>query len=424
MATSDSTVMSAAERDAYRPTATLLAVVAAALSIAAIGLYIGPLRFLRHGGVPWVDFLPATFGFWDTQPLSSHLFLAFQNTEQIAQGHAYTSYSPFWLLLLYAFLKPLHWLGIPYERSQVALCIPHLAVILLLLATHLRHFRSRGLIPFVTPEHFRLFVATLAVAGVVSAPTFWIPFFRFNPEQYFFLPALAFCHFAAADYRGTLDARTGFAVLLAIALLAPLFTPFATLSWLVLWELRSPPQSQRNRGRLRWLGMITAIGILVFLLPRAIVHLTAFTGTGSGFRFRSGLDGSQQYFSSMIQAVLAPSYAPGRPWHVFQWPFAALVAIGAGAAISREQAARMLRQLFICCVPVLWTVIVFPQWVSIHPYFFDFHFAFGSAFCLAFWMQQPELGGWMAAPAPRLAVLMAGAALLVTNLIDLARTAY
>jgi len=84
----------------------------------------------------------------------------------------------------------------------------------------------------------------------------------------------------------------------------------------------------------------------------------------------------------------------------------------------------MLRQLFICCTPVLWTVIVFPQWVSIHPYFFDFHFAFGAAFCLAFWMQQPELNGWVAAPAIRLAVLMTCAALLVTNLIDLARSAY
>jgi hypothetical protein len=51
----------------------------------------------------------------------------------------------------------------------------------------------------------------------------------------------------------------------------------------------------------------------------------------------------------------------------------------------------------------------------------DFYIAFGAAFCLAFWVQRPELEAWSAAPALRLAILMAFAALVMTNLIDLGR---
>jgi len=81
----------------------------------------------------------------------------------------------------------------------------------------------------------------------------------------------------------------------------------------------------------------------------------------------------------------------------------------------------MLRQLFISWVPLLWLVIVFPQLVSIHPYFCDLHISLGAAFCLISWLQWPELQAWVGRPALRLAILMACAALLMTNLIDLAR---
>lgn len=81
----------------------------------------------------------------------------------------------------------------------------------------------------------------------------------------------------------------------------------------------------------------------------------------------------------------------------------------------------MGRQLFISWVPLLWMIVVFPQLVSVHPYYFDLHITLGAAFCLVFWLQQPDLGQWVASPALRLAILLACGALLMTNLIDLAR---
>ena len=125
----------------------------------------------------------------------------------------------------------------------------------------------------------------------------------------------------------------------------------------------------------------------------------------------------------MVQAVLAPSYPPGRPWQLFHWPILALAAVAITAARSRSIAARMLRQLFICWVPLFWMVALFPQLVSIHPYCFDLHLALGSAVCLAFWLQRPEIDGWVRSPPLRLAVVITLVALLMTNLIDLARVA-
>jgi hypothetical protein len=414
----------AIERQGCDSVRVLVAVLLVGSAIAALGLYIGPLRFLRHGGSPWTNILPATFAVWESRPFTSHFLLAFQTPETVAQGQAYTSYSPFWLVLLYAFLRPLNLLGVAYEQGQIALSLPHGALILALLAVHLRRLQEYSLAAMDHLQRFQLVIAAVAVTSVLTLPSFWVPFFRFNPEQYFFLPALAFCHLAAADYRSALHPRRGLALLLGLALVAPLFAPFAAVSWWVLWELPSNRRSQPSRHTLLWLLAITVSGTVTFLLPRMMVHLTEFSATGSGFFFRSGLDGSQEYFSSMLQAVWAPSYAPGRPWQLFQWPIAALAAIGATATVSLGLATRMLRQLFVSWIPFLWALIIFPQWVSIHPYFFDFHVAFGAAFCLAFWAQRPELDYWLKSPAVRLAVLMAGVALVMTNAIDLARAAH
>jgi hypothetical protein len=411
------------EREEPHRTSGLLLVLAAAIALTVVGLWIGPLRFLRRGGAPWVNTLPTTFRLWEARPWREHFFLAFLTPADVAQGRAYIHYAQPWLLVLYAFLLPLRWVGIPYERSQVAVCVPYAAVILVLVATHLRSIGGLGLRPAGSRQQLRLVVIALAIGGLLTLPSFWIPFFRFNPEQYFFVPALAFCHLAAADYRGMIRGRSTYLALLAIALFAPLFTPFAVLSWLILWEVRplGADRSAVSRRRMQWLGSIALIGVATFLLPGLVAHMTPFSGGGSDFRFRSGLDGSQEYFTSMIQAVWTPSYPPGRAWYLFQWPATAIAAIGATAVTSTRVAAKMLRQLFISWIPFLWAVIIFPQAVSIHPYFFDFHLTVGAAFCLAFWIQLPELQDWVSRPAVRLAILMAFAALLMTNLIDLAR---
>jgi hypothetical protein len=404
-------------------TMALLAVLAVALVILGVGLYLGPRVFLDRGGAPWTAILPTTFAAWESRAPGEHLFLAFITPEDLAAGKAYDHYPQPLLFFYYLCLQPFRWLGIPYERSYVWLSLPQLAVILLLLGVHLRDRRPLVLWPARALPLLRWGVLVVAVAAVVTLPSFWVTCFRFVSEGSSFLPALAFCHLAAADYRGTLRGRDAVWTLVPIALFAPVFTPFLTASWLLLWGIGSDQREPIDWRGIGGLAAVTALGGIVLALPTVLGHLGSMINLGSGVRFRSGLDGSEQYFTSMAQALWAPSYAPGRPWQLWQWPIAAFAAIAATTVQSRALAARMVRQLFLSWVPLLWLVIVFPQLVSIHPYYTDFHIAFGAAFCLAFWLPRPEFEGWSAAPALRLAILMVFSALLMTNLIDLARLA-
>jgi hypothetical protein len=274
--------------------------------------------------------------------------------------------------------------------------------------------------PMLSRQHVRLAAIALAVAGVFTLPSFWVALVRFNPEQYYFVPALAFCHLAALDARGAIGVRSSWIALGAIALLAPVFAPFAILSWLVMWSV-APDSGREDWSTIARLTVLAITAIAMFALPALLARLTTYTLVDGGIGFRSGLDGSQEHFTSMLQAVFAPSYPPGRAWFVWPWPVAALVAIGVAAVQAPALAAGMLRQLFVCWLPFLWMVVCFPQLVSIHPYQFDFHLCLGAALSVVLWLQRPDLQGWTTAPAARLAILIALTGLLMTNLIDLAR---
>lgn len=389
-----------------------------------LGGFLGPVRYTAAGGMPWVDNIPVAFDFWEANPLSRHWFLGFDTSARHIDptDKAYTHIAQPWLIGSYLFLKPFTWFGIPFRRSQAWLCLPQFAAIVALVLFHLRHVGSVGLAPFDPRQLIRLAATGLAVAVLFTLPAFWVPFFRFNPESYFFLPALAFCHLAAVDRNGAPGTVHALATLVPLALFAPLFAPFAALSWIVLWEVpAADAPSLPSRRRMGWIVTIGVLGVIVFLLPEICARVAAIPRVGSGFSFRSGLNGSQQHFTSMVQAVVAPSYGQGRPWQILHWPVVAVLCVALCAMDRSGVAGRMSRQLFISCVPYMWMVIVFPQMTSIHPYLLDAHVAFAVAFAFAVWVQDPEHDGWVDQPALRLAVLMGLVALLMTNFLDLAR---
>ncbi len=404
--------------DARRSRGGLYVALGLALLVATGGVMLGPIRYLRHGGGPWVHILPLTFAFWEQHPVGEHWFLSFFDADALAGGRAYPHYTAPWLWSLYLLLQPAHWAGTSYEAAQPWLCLPQFAVIVLLLGAHLRDVGSVPWRTVISAAQVRLVAIVLAVACVMTLPSFWVPFFRFNPEQIWFVPALACCHLGAADYRRDVGRWSDWTALIAIALFAPMFAPFAIATWVLLWTVDETPGAARRRQLVR-LVLIGALAAVAFLLPGRLVHLTGFAAGGSSFWYRSGLDGSQQYFSSMIQAIAAPSYP--RPWQLGQWPATALAAVVIAAFHSPALSVRMLRQLLICWLPVLWTVTVFPQLVSIHPYSFDLSIALGSAFSLAFWLQLESLAGWTRSGILRLAVFLVLTGLLMTNLLDLAR---
>ena len=396
-------------------------VIGGALAVLAVGFYLGPRPYLANGGGPWADVLATTFRIWDSHPPGEHFFLTFRSPEHFATGRAYPHAPQPWMFFLYLCLQPWRWLGASYENAQIAASVPQFALILLLLVASLSRGARFDRSPLRAVPAFRLVVLTLAAAGVVTLPAFWVPFFRFNPDHWYLLPAFSFAYLAVVDAHREMRGRDAVIAIVPIALCAPLYTPFLVVSWYVLWGLGTDDHAETNWRTVGLLAAVGLLGVIVFAFPSVLGRLAGFHSVGSSFLYRSGLDGSEQHFTSMLQALWSPSYPPGRAWHFWHWPAAALAAIGVAAVHSAPLAARMLRQLFICWLPLLWMVIVFPQAVSIHPYIFDFTATFGAAFCLVGWLQWRDLDPWCRLPALRLAILMMFAALLMTNLIDLAR---
>jgi hypothetical protein len=343
-------------------TTAFVAVLGGALAILAVGLYIGPRVYLNRGGAPWLVILPTTFADWESRGPGEHFFLAFQTPEKLAAGQAYGHFPQPLLFLHYLCLQPFRWFGVSYARAQVWLCLPQLALILLLLGVHLRGRQPLPLWPARALPLLRCAVLMLAVAGVVTLPSFWVPFLRFSPETCL-LPGLAFCYLAAADYRGTLRDRDAVWTLLPIALFAPIFSRS--------WSLRGSFCGVSARAKTS--GSTGGPSADWPPLPcwgssssscRSARLLRAGDGQRQRLPFSHRLDGSEMYFTSMAQALAWTrpvdrpcSYGNGRSRR--SWRSRRRRPL----ARDRQRCPASLHLVGA----ILWLVIVVPQFVSIHP---------------------------------------------------------
>ena len=365
--------------------------------------------------------VPISFSYWDRAPISEHLGLAFTETDAPERRRAYQHHSPLWMGLMYAWLQPLRAAGVPYDVAQNALVLIPFAALLGLL------WASLGtLAPATRDEWLTLPALLLAAATVATSPSLWLATLVGNPEEHGRLTmAVAMTFLATLDFHGRPLGRAGLAVLLAVVLLAPM--P-ALLIVGVLLMLGIRLDAERPHHGVRWDGwarqapVLAATAVVMIALPYAMLRVGHWTGVGSSVPFRSGLDGDTQYFSSIAQAVLQPIDAASRPWRFLPLPLAAMATALGARAVSSSFGARVGRLLLVSWSPALVWLVLFPQMVSIHPYLFDFGVLLPPAFCLLFCLAQPELRQWLAARrAMLLAVTIGLAALLMTNLLDLAR---
>ena len=389
------------------------------------GLWLGPYKRALLAADEHFTMIPTTFEVWDKVALSKHLMLAFNGWDDFEQHRAYHHYSPAWLVLLYLLLKPLHLLGIPYSRGQHALVVLNIIPIALVIYTQFDTLSDYMRRPVSARSAFLFIMAVIALCSVVTLPSFWIAALAFNPEQFYFIPALAFSYLSVLDFRGRTLSTASFVAMVFVVLFAPLYAPFALISLAILWGLARADSTETANPNSEWkrrIAILCFIGAASIVVPYMMVKLGNFKGTGSPLSFRSGLDGDQRYFSNMIQAVLKPYDASGRQWHFLHLPIIAILASLAMFPFSRFFAGKMLRQLFISWIPYFWMIVVFPQVVSVHPYLFDFNITFGSVFCMSFWLIQPEMDAVLESrPLLVLSILILFVGLLMTNYIDLAR---
>ncbi len=407
-----------------RATVPALVLIACLVS-AGLGLQLGRMRQALTSPSEYV-MLPITFDYWDSAPVSRHLGLSFVVPEDLPQGRAYQHLTQAWLGLAYVLMKPLTWFGVPYATGQNVLAFFTFGVMLWMVSAAVSlSQRPSPADPWATwALWFPLVVLGFSI--VATLPSLWVASIIGNPEdQHRFLAAIGVAYISVLDFHRRPLGRAGFLTAVGVALVAPMY---AACLFITLAFLATPLGGSRFAG-LQWerwrsqgliFGLVIALGIAV---PYVMLWIGGWQGVGSSVFFRAGLDGGTQYFTDMFQSVINPYDAGGRDWRLYPLIAAATLVAAATFALSRPLAVRMFRQLFFCWSMALLWIVVFPQAVSIHPYLFDFGLLFPAAFCIAFWVVQPEVQDVLMERRPiALMMFIVLTGLLVTNYIDLART--
>jgi hypothetical protein len=107
--------------------------------------------------------------------------------------------------------------------------------------------------------------------------------------------------------------------------------------------------------------------------------------TGSAILFRSGLDGSQMYVSSIPQAVAYP--ADPRHWPTGLY-FVLTAILALGLHFTWKDRYRPLQQAAFLLIPYLTFAIFLPQLTSVHPYITDLFIFIPATFLMSFWFLQ------------------------------------
>jgi hypothetical protein len=369
------------------------------------------------------DRITLSFRLWQTHPPSEHLFLMWLKPEDFANHVAYTNHLHPYLFWLYGTVRliqittasPIYVARNLTPFAVAAVGVAALTIVLL---------RSRW---FVAPQGVKAYASLFLALGVfLTEWHFWVSMYTTNlddvfPLIVFLLAVLAAC---AAPRPGAAGNRLLIGSAIVFGAFGWVYTPLA-IGALWCYHARLQPDAdviRPNRGLVNASLACGVTGAVAVLMPRVLVALKGYTTISSPFLFRSGLDGDTRYFHDMAQAIFRPFYGDARTWWTILFPAFVPVVIWltwgtAGAAPARR---RLGRALLFLISPYLFSVAVFPQSVSIHPYLYDQLLFMPAALTGAAWAVAPTVQRRIRGPAV-LALLLVFAALLMANLIAIAQ---
>jgi hypothetical protein len=228
-----------------------------------------------------------------------------------------------------------------------------------------------------------------------------------------------------AMMRPPIRTRAAIAVAAGLGAIAPINLPIVVLALACIYGHTA--QNVRdavaeNKALVQIAAIAVAMAALSYGLPRVLITWHGYRDMSSSFVFRSGLDGDTRYVTSITQAFWMPCCGGGRPLANLLMPaFVPLAVCWLAIAWSnRSLAAEIGSRAIFLVAPYVFSLVVFPQAVSIHPYLFD-HLMLGPAIVLGSWclLSEPVQ---RYVRGPRLLVfLLAASGLLMSNLITLAQ---
>ena len=371
------------------------------------------------------DLLTVTFSTWERTPASEHLFLAWRSEQHFADRLAYENHVPPYLLAMYA------WTGAVRIAGDLPLFVASnttpMAYLMAIVGAALVLWQRTGVLARCQRPiaYVALFAAS---ATLVTTWRFWNDLYRFNTDHPYPLIAAVLVAVYAFLLRPRRP-RAATAAAAAFVALSPIHMPMLLVAVGCLFgkaggTLRK--LATRNQSILWLLGVSTVVGIVTMGLPRVLVAWRGYTGQGSSLMYRSGLDGSTDYLTDLIQAVWSgcPTCCGPRPVSTLLFP--AILPLLAFFWQSRRSPAvrRMggyLRLLLFLTVPYWMSVIFFPQSVAVHPYLYDHVLIVPIVIAGATAMLTASLTSRWRGPYLLLFLLFA-AAVIMSNLLKIAQT--
>jgi hypothetical protein len=367
------------------------------------------------------DPLSTMFRIWEQHPASEHLFLGWRPESSFAKREPYANHVHPYLLAMYA------WVGVVRAVTGLPMPIASNTTILLCLVAVLGGTTAlvarlgllrRG------HEPSGLIVLFLGYGFLITTWRFWIDLFQFQTDNPFPLVAglyVLVCAWFVPPVRPWLALASS----LVFVALGPINAPFLILAAACVFGQPAATLREwlsRNRLIVRLAISTMAVGFVVGAMPRLLSAWKGYTSYSSSYLFRSGLDGSTQYFDNIFLAVWrghALSCYPRTPAELFLPMFLPLAAFGPWGFRSDHGApVHPARLLLFLCTPYLCSLILFPQALSIHPYLYDLLLlipigAVGLVLPLTEPIRRRLAGPWLFA----FMLFMSG--LIMTNLIKL-----
>ena len=330
---------------------------------------------LQH---PAPERFPCTFEIWDRLPFSAHGFLTFDARGQLFETkRAYVGYSQLFPFVHYLAFKIFRaFSGISYARGirltpfLYGIVFSFLFPLFSLMWTSAKQRKS-----------FRVvLILVTAMVIFICIPDMWIALgWRDADNEY---PLTALFHIGIVSLLwGCWRIPVRWIILwsLLYACMAPIG---ACLSAVVI-VLCAFAGNRELKNLAVPAILFVLFGMGSYFSPVLVGKLTGFSASGSPWIWRSGLDGSDQYFKHIFQAVFKPQMQfELRPYGMF-WIAWGLLAMLFWST-KRYMDNLGIGFTAVCALTGFYFInaILFPQSASIHPYLYDIMFIMPVVACI------------------------------------------
>ena len=320
------------------------------------------LGVLRASFVPRNGFFSYTFNWWDSTNTSEHYFLGIQKAENIQHQEVYVSSTYQVLLINYLVLSMINWiLGVSFEVSQNFI-VYFYVFLFLSVVFYLKKEEIKSM--FYKRSVFAIIWLFLIIGLLVTNALPWVSFLRFNADNTFFVTAIVFCYLSVYYKVENLVKRDR--VFLFSGIIIVSISPIYVLPWILGYI------SSQNELKIRYkmvvnMLIVGAYSFINMFLPVFFQKQAGYKSISSGFMFRSGLDGLSNHFTSSYATLIKPVSEQ----HLGNIVSLIVVLIVLNF-LNKERQRDRYKQLFFMLFPFFFSIIIFPQSVTIHMYLHEF----------------------------------------------------